>query len=325
MNNGHSSRGESSPFIQWMQTIGKGVAASVPVLGGLFGVVRFVRNNTSLTLTVAAGVIFLVVCTFLVYILFSKKTIGEDVEGAEQTVSRFEPHWRVGAGIALFAIIFVPTGYLGYTAYEDSADPDLFRVLVADLDGPDEKYGVTESILTQLRNRASTLDSIEIEALEKTITVQEGTERARVVGKVKDADVVFWGWYRTGTSPDSARATLQFEIIGEPEELTIPRRGEALYSTSTPRNFEWKLADEVEHVVLATLGYAHFEQGAYSAAISFYEKALKQGQRPADVPGTLYFPPHFLRGLASQKQDSLTQAIDSYEQAIEINPSHAGV
>jgi tetratricopeptide (TPR) repeat protein len=142
------------------------------------------------------------------------------------------------------------------------------------------------------------------------------------MGKSKDADVVLWGWYRVGPLPDSVRATVQFEIVGDPKELKIPQRREDIYSTSTPRTFAWRLADEVQHVVLATLGYAHFNRGAISDAIRFYEKAIKS-QRPEGVPNTLYFPHHFLKGIALQKKGKFAKSITSYDRALEIDSTHA--
>ena len=48
-------------------------------------------------------------------------------------------------------------------------------VLVADFDGRDKSYGVTETIISHLREETKSFDEAKIAALNETVTEQEGS------------------------------------------------------------------------------------------------------------------------------------------------------
>ncbi len=135
-------------------------------------------------------------------------------------------------------VVLPIVGYIVYTD-DDSANPEGFRILVANLDGPDENYGLTGSILLQLRRKASLFDSVKVVPLDSTITAQEGRDEARRVGIKKEADLVLWGWYRTFSAAfDSASSVVQVEIIGESSIPGIPAPRETYYPLYSPRSFK---------------------------------------------------------------------------------------
>ncbi len=96
------------------------------------------------------------------------------------------------AGLFLVPILSV-SGAAGWQYFQNLPTSDNI-ILVADFDSPDSKnYGVTETVINQLRQASLKYPDVKIQALNKPITEEEGSEVARMEGKKRKATIVIWG------------------------------------------------------------------------------------------------------------------------------------
>ena len=75
-------------------------------------------------------------------------------------------------------------------------------VVIAQFDGPEETYGLRNQILEQLNTSLGGDQDIKIIPINETVTIAQGSDYARQLGKQYQADLVFWGWYRPTENPN---------------------------------------------------------------------------------------------------------------------------
>jgi tetratricopeptide (TPR) repeat protein len=196
------------------------------------------------------------------------------------------------------------------------------KMLIARFEGPDSKsYRVQEIILAQLQRATKEYGDVSIQALDKEITAQEGSEVARAEGKNLRAAVIVWGWY--GTTSEKAIITIHFEILEKPKLLDLKSNNEVLTidrSQLETYTIQQQLSQEMTYLILVTLGIALYEAEDYEGAISRYTDALTQVAVPHQMvdPAMLYF----LRGMCYDFRDD-NKALADYDQALKLNPNWA--
>lgn len=204
--------------------------------------------------------------------------------------------------------------------------PGRVTILVADFAGPDpSKFGVTETIIEQLREATADFPTIVIESAGRTVTAQEGAEVARRLGQEHQAVIVVWGWYAV----NSRRVLLNThcEILESPKTLKLLKGRQTLdLETASFESFgvQSQLSEQMSYLVLLTLGVARLEAEDYETAISMFSEAERSATPPTDL-----VPPEDLRMfrgsayLRSSERDPgrLRQAVDDYSTAIKLNPT----
>ncbi|MGH7791942.1 MAG: hypothetical protein ACREOB_06455, partial [Thermodesulfobacteriota bacterium] len=100
---------------------------------------------------------------------------------------------RKNRWIAMIAItILMAASFVGWK-YWQSFHSNKIIILVADLEGPYARdHQVTETLIKQLREATRQYNSLQIKALAKPITAQEGSNVARTTGIEREADIVLW-------------------------------------------------------------------------------------------------------------------------------------
>jgi len=310
--NYQSDQGKLTAQEGWLKTVSTVLARVATLIGALIGanhLFELVQANTTFYLVLSAALLYGAGCVRLFYYLFSKHSKRESY--------RF---WKKALFVT-FCLIIPVAGYF-WTHDDDSVNSEGFRVLVANLDGPDAKFGLTQKILSRLRSRASAYDSVEVVALDSVIAEQQGGDKARKEGRNKEADLVLWGRYRTfSASSDSASAVVNAEIMGEEYVPGISAPAEPTYhSLSSPRNFRVKVAGDTESLILLTLAYAQYETASYEEAIELYTEALSQNGRLANSEMDAYL----FRGLAHLRSGESDEAFEDFDHIVEVKPSYTG-
>ena len=199
-------------------------------------------------------------------------------------------------------------------------------VLLAEFDGVDAKnYRVTETILQNLQDATKNYPTVKIQPLKQAISQQEGKDKARELGKNKNADIVIWGWY--GKTQQKAAVSVNFEIIsavkdyidvgkqvqGEPRNMAVA----SLESFEIQVN----LAEELKYLTLVTLGVSAYAADDWDNAINQLTVALSVAtpNKAALDPATIYL----YRGNAYGKKKEYDRAIADYNQALQLNPKYA--
>lgn len=249
------------------------------------------------------------------------------------------PRWRSWALAGLILIPLLAT--TGLEAWGDSEIhcPDQVVVLVADFyqegTGADP-YGLTGIILEQLREALADEPAASVRALDRPITVQEGSDQAREIGRrhlylftlgdralgqKRRRAIVIWGWY--ARTEEKALVYAHFERVPLRMSSHIPLDGQPV-SLAEMESFEFQihLSHQMASLTSFTVGLVHYEDEAYKAAIELFSHALARTEDLLEAigQGTIYL----YRAAAYLYQRDYGQAVKDYDRAIEINPQDAG-
>ena len=198
-------------------------------------------------------------------------------------------------------------------------------ILVADFDGPDgQNNRVTETILRQLRDATDDYDDVEVIALGQAVTEQAGSNQARRLAEKKKADIMIWGWY--GQTSDTVPISANFELLEEneyiPDDLGDSASGAIqTFDIAELNSFslQTRLSNEMSFLTLFTLGMADYANDNWADAIALFEDALRQTEEASERLELSII--HFYRGESYASNERPNDAIQAYNQALNIKPN----
>lgn len=309
----------------FFKSIGVGVLAIVGFLTGLVSFVQLLRNETTV-LWVTLLFISVLVLWLVCFYVFLKKGSTERKAGfkiqKKQQIYLFSKRAR---NFALVGLIGVPAlSFAGYQAwrYIRSLPSDKTIILVANFDSLDgQNYGVTEKIIEQLRDETDQYPDIQINALGKSVTAQEGSTTARTIAKDHKATIFLWGWY--GKAQENVLITVHFEVLQKPKDLRLRREKQELILPAREMDsfqIQTRLSNEMVYLTLLTVGLARFELGDNVNAISLFNKAIEQSAVPEQLidPANIYY----FRGNAFLNTNSFNKAIADFTESLKITPEN---
>jgi len=188
-----------------------------------------------------------------------------------------------------------------------------------------KNYRVTETILQNLQDATKNYPTVKILHLKQAISQQEGKDKARELGKNKNADIVIWGWY--GKTQQKAAVSVNFEILsaakdylGVGKQVQVELRNMAVASLES-FEIQVNLAEELKYLTLVTLGVSAYAAADWDNAINQLTVALSVAKpnKAALDPATIYF----YRGNAYGKKKEYDRAIADFNQALLLNPKYA--
>ena len=130
------------------------------------------------------------------YLAFKRrKPTRTQLRRGEKAAWRY-PRWRLWGLTGFILVPLLVVVIVGYQQYLQALPPSKSIILVADFDGPEpQKYRVTETILNRLRTALQSYNDVDVNALGRAITEEEGSAAARAEGNKYKATIVIWGWY----------------------------------------------------------------------------------------------------------------------------------
>ncbi len=200
------------------------------------------------------------------------------------------------------------------------------KILVARFDGSEpQNRSITNNILSAIRGKTADYKDVQIVALGRAITEEEGKDVARQVGQEKKADIVIWGWY--DKSQEKVQVSVNFELLTKPDtllKLGAEAQGKVrALSVATLESFEMQvdLAQELTYLSLVTLGMSRYSVYDWDGTIVRLSAAL-ESVKPlpkALDPSAIYF----CRANAYSFTGEKDRAIADYNQALKLNPNLA--
>jgi tetratricopeptide (TPR) repeat protein len=202
-------------------------------------------------------------------------------------------------------------------------------VLVANFKSIDdtENNAVTELILDQLREATREYQDIDIQAMNESITAQQGRDFALAKGREKKATIVLWGWYKR--SRDKLILTAHFELSRDVPKLTLRSHQETqVFALPEIESFtvQTQVSKQMTYLTLLATGLARFEVDDYDGAIDRFTKALHEGVLPEQIVGpSLLF---FIRGssyvliatVGAGAKRALQSGVADLRKAVELDP-----
>jgi tetratricopeptide (TPR) repeat protein len=317
------------------------ILAVISFISGIYGFIKlFADKDSGLITLISLTVGILLLLGICLYYAALKQPQQQQDQwesafmplSAEQVQAREKNarNWHRMHRIAIAGLILIPIlcmiGVAGWF-YAQSLPPKHLIVLVADFDGPDAKsYRITETIINQLRQATQRYADVEIQALNKPITIQEGGSKlAETEGEKLKAAIVIWGWY--GNTGENVPLSVNFEVLHPPKDFVQLGQDasgniqNAQIADLKHFKLQTQLSNEMTYLSLFTLGMARYANGDWDGAIARFSEALDENQEiSSSLNQSLVY---FYRGYAYLSQNNLDRALEDYNQAIKLQPVQA--
>lgn len=214
---------------------------------------------------------------FCCFIWFKRENVGARFGISGHSQPQY-PKWarRTCAGVVCSIVII---GFFAWLLQHRTIDT--FRILVAEIDGPDR--GVTGTFIEKLRKETSMDQDIAIIPLKRRISIQEGSSAAANILTKEDADLLIWG-----RNPDASDyITLHFELKG-PELRAIASQDGVTQLVPDGRigshSFQQKLSSDVSAFALFVVACAKMHKNDYTRALPLFEQIVAKG-----IPASGFF------------------------------------
>jgi tetratricopeptide (TPR) repeat protein len=205
---------------------------------------------------------------------------------------------------------------------------DRIVILVANFKSLDDKESdaaFAETILDQLREATRKYREIEIQALNESISPQEGREIAIAKGRDKRATIVLWGWYKKVRGKVSL--TTHFDPVQSIPRLCLScQQLTEVFALAEIESFaaQMQVSKQLTYLTLLTAGFVRLQADDYDAAIERLTGALQYGTPPEQIigPSFLYFnrgKAYFLKAsLGAGANGLLESAIADFTKATQL-------
>jgi tetratricopeptide (TPR) repeat protein len=315
------------------------ILAVISLISGVYGFVKlFADKDAGLVtlISLAVGVLLLLgICLY--YARFWQpehqdggrsafEPLSDELIRVQAQKQRQRQRVRRSAVVGLILIPLLSlSGVAGWQHVQSLPIKDII-VLVAEFDGPDPKtYGVTETVIRQLRQATEKYPDVKIQALNQTITEQQGSTTARTEGEKRKATIVIWGWYRN--PGEVVPLSVNFEVLRPPQDLPNlgqnAKGGIQQAAIADLKNFtlQTRLSNEMSYLSLFTLGMARYAAADWEGAIARFSDALNQ--KTESSSGLNQSIVYFYRGVTYLFQGSFDRALADLNQAIKLDPTSA--
>jgi tetratricopeptide (TPR) repeat protein len=325
-NNTSSNKG----FLGLLKNIGAGTISVIGLLTSLVAFINLAAGNKGIVTIVTLCIGLVTIEVGLLYVFLKKREVGTNLLVSTETSNNHGKQWRYSKGIrrlvlGLAVAVPVTAAVMAgvWMCVFDRPSPK-FVVLVTHFDGPDEdKYRTTEILVEGLREATEKYPEVEIRALNRAVTVQQGPAEARKLGEENKASIVLWGWY--GLTNLEALTKVHFEILASPKELELERNNQTVKVPLADMDrfqMQVNLSNEMSYLTLLIVGLSRYEVKDYAGAIERFTDALKLPAKPTVIsPAVIYS----YRGNAFSIQNDLDRAIADYTQAVTLQVDNAEV
>jgi len=229
--------------------------------------------------------------------------------------------------LVIFATPLVTcTGFFVWQLVWQSIPPNNILLLVANFDGQDQKdYRLTEKFLRNLEEAVKPYPDVKVQALDRAITAQQGSDIARAEGKRRKATIVIWGWYGV---PKDFNVIVNFELIRPPDyfpkitEGTQTLTDGQTLAVSELNSFTLPTSlNGMSYLTLFTIGMARYAAEDWDGAIDRFSNALAQVE--TNVLTLVQYAVYFYRGTSYVLKSDNKSAIADYNQALKLKPDFA--
>lgn len=299
------------------------ITAFVGVITVIISFIQLSKEYQATVLYFIAGGGLLVTLIGLFLIGFGSRTIQKKTRRSKKLiinkkVPRFKPLYRRFAQFGLIILgVFVILGSLRLINNHEVQENKLI-VVIATFEGPEDIYGIRNEILESLNLNFIGDQDIEIIPIDKTITLLQGADYARKIGKDFIADVVIWGWYRPTENPN---VTIHIENLAQEKLLpinnSITLQPIATLSELETFSFQQQVGLETSALVSFLAGFIDYRSGDNNSAIERFTMALiTEDDTPRFLENLADI--YFYRASSYLNLEEFQFAVEDYSKAIAL-------
>lgn len=246
-----------------------------------------------------------------------------DLSGAPYRVYRFRGRARYALSVGAVVVPAASLLFL-YSRTAREPQPDEVLVLVAEFDGPDQVFGVTESIFEELRALEKADPHLRVRSAGLKITPQNGPATAERIARERGAAVIVWGWYRATSHGVSLNA--HYQVVEDSCASYFgpsTRRVVADIRDLSCFVVQTQVASEMAVLARITAGLAHYSRKRDQEATGYFRSAFRaSAQSPSLLDQRTRARLAHLAAHASWMVGQLDSANLYYDSAIVLNPSY---
>ncbi len=308
---GDSSSGDG--FAGFIESIKKWGAPIVGVIIFIFGLPKVfdaAKGNITWSVLSVVGVSWLLL--FWVYTSKVERQVSKEGQLPKKEKSPQFPRLRRWALAAMIVSPILTLSGFAIADYIERRPSNKTIILIADFQGPDQKFAVTPVIINRMRRAVIQFPEVQIRPLGEVIKEGAESETVRRIGAEHEASIVVWGFYDealNGTAHiDQVRRTSSFSL----------RRNELDFNVRLPEGrgitVQEALSGDTSLLALLVVGAARYDAGHYDEAIDRFTKALDQqysSQSESEVTDVKFF-----LGKSLQRKGKYNEAVDRLREVL---------
>lgn len=339
-------------FLKYLRKIPGWVSGLISLIAAVIGFVVLIKTNIYLGVTALGVVVWMLAMLGLVYVRLAKKEGRVHLsDGRKRLFPKYKDFYLLvyTGWLVLFLLLLIPLRVKPvqlFMRYGFMSDPPLtpsqlarcydvddatLIVVASFVESGSDSYGITDLLLSELRNGMTDIEGIGILPLEKVIHEQQGSNYAQNVLDDCEATIVLWGWYKVTES--NALVMINIESLETQGPLfffsSALSKPSNQYLGSSDQIADFTLQIDVSHdvsaFVISLQGVVLMNQGKFSEAVEMFDKVIGNHTWRSQIVNQSKL--YELRGLAhviigrmNQIQDDseLMKAIDDFTIAIEL-------
>jgi Tetratricopeptide repeat len=310
-------------FASLIEKIRKWSAPFIGVALFIFSL-RIVAKEVQENIAFAVGAVVSVGWLFLFWIYISKveRQVGDGIDQQPkiEKVPQY-PKWRRWS---LFGMILLPiltlSGFI-IADYIERRPSNKTIILIANFDGPSQKYAVTQTIINRMRRATAQFPEVAVNPLGEVIKEGTDIEEVRKIGAKHKASIVVWGFYDEALNGtvhiDQVRRTSGLSLVGN--EMDFDTR----LSEGRGISVQEALSGDMSLLALLIIGVARYDVGDLDGAIERFTKALEQLHSPQSE--NIAIDIKFFLGKALGGNGKYNEALDRLQEVASIRSNDTDV
>jgi tetratricopeptide (TPR) repeat protein len=231
-----------------------------------------------------------------------------------------DPKWRkvALAGLVLLPLLtvsgFVITGYIKHRPSDKTI------ILLADFQGPDLKYSLTQTVINRMNRAVRDFPGVQIITLGRPISEGTNIDEIRKLGDEHNASIIIRGFYNEALS-----GTVHIDQLRQVSSFSL-RQNEMDFDTTLAGGgitVQEVLSGDMSLLTLLLVGVARYDAGDFDGAIDRFNKALQQlhSLKSEDTATDVKF---FL-GKSLYEKRKYEESINKFQEVLSLRKDNAEV
>ena len=308
---GDSSSGDGfAGFIESLKKWGVPMVGVIVFIFGLPKVFDAAKGNITWSVLSVVGVSWLLF--FWVYTSKAESLVSKEGQLPKKEKSPQFPRLRGWMFAGMIALPIITLSGLAIADYIERRPSNKTIILIADFQGPDQKFAVTQVIINRMNRAVSEFPEVQIKPLGEVIKEGTESETVRRIGAEHKAIIVVWGFY-----DEALNGTAHIDQVRQTSSFSL-RRNELDFNVTLPEGrgitVQEALSGDTSLLALLVVGVARYDAGDYDEAIDRFTKALDQqysSKSESEVTDVKFF-----LGKSLQRKGKYIEAVDRLQEVV---------